>query len=256
MAQKKRKYVQRIQHLVRFDIGFDARNDQRDISKPLINFVQTGSISDNKFFVGDLILSINNTKVKTIGDLDFEVNKIDWGDKVLFELKRLDKIEKVKIKTISIDNYHKNHVSWPCHVKVQNNLVLIEKSAFEYQNFDNSVENGDILLSIDSEKISSEFDFGKVTSKYKPGDNVEFTIKKKDKSKEIKIKIKLINSIKAIAMSKKSCDDHYLKKAGSLLFKEWVVTDYGANHEDWNKRREDIMKLETIAERFSDSRHS
>ena len=57
-------------------------------------------------------------------------------------------------------------------------------------------------------------------------------------------------------MSKKSCDDHYLKKASSLLFKEWVLTDYGANHEDWNKRREDIMKLETIAERFSDSRHS
>ena len=48
MVQKKRKYVQRIQHLVRFDIGFDSRNDQRDISKPLINFVQTGSISDNK----------------------------------------------------------------------------------------------------------------------------------------------------------------------------------------------------------------
>ena len=45
--------------------------------------------------------------------------------------------------------------------KSKKNLVLIEKSAFEYQNFDNSVENGDILLSIDSEKISSEFDFGK-----------------------------------------------------------------------------------------------
>ena len=54
---------------------------------------------------------------------------------------------------------------------------MIEKSAFEYQNFDNSVENGDILISIDSEKISSEFDFGKITSKYKPGNNVEFKIK-------------------------------------------------------------------------------
>ncbi len=252
-VKKKKKFKQRLQHIVRFDIAFDAWNS-RDASKPLITFVQAGSISDKKFLVGDLILSINNTKIKTIGDLDFEVNKIDWGDKVLFEVKRLDKIEKVKIKTISFENYNKNHVNWPCHVKVKNNLVLIEKNAFEYQNFDNSVENGDILLSIDSEKISSEFDFGKVTSRYKSGDNVEFTIKKKDKSKEIKIKIKLINSIKAIAISKKSCEDHYLKKAGSLLFKEWVLTDYGANHEDWNKRREDIMKLETIAERFSDAR--
>ena len=124
-VKKKKKFKQRLQHIVRFDIGFDAKNNQRNISKPIINFVQTGSISDNKFFVGDLILSINNTKIKTIDDLDFEVNKIDWGDKVLFEVKRSDKIEKVKIKTISIENYHKNHVNWPCHVKVKNNLVLL-----------------------------------------------------------------------------------------------------------------------------------
>ena len=84
------------------------------------SFVQAGSISDKKFLVGDLILSINNTKIKTIGDLDFEVNKIDWGDeRVSFEVKRLNKIEKVKIKTISIENYHKNRVTWPCHVKVK-----------------------------------------------------------------------------------------------------------------------------------------
>jgi len=184
-VKKKKKFKQRLQHSVRFDIAFDAWNEFRDTSKPLINFVQAGSISDKKFLVGDLILSINNTKIKTVGDLDFEVNKIDWGDEVSFEVKRLDKIEKVKIKTISIKSYHKNHVTWPCHVKVKNNLVSIEKQAFEYPDFDGSVENGDILISIDSEKISSEFDFGRVTSKYKPGNNVEFRIKKKDKSKDL-----------------------------------------------------------------------
>jgi len=254
-VKKKKKFVQRLQHIVRFDIGFDARNDQRDISKPLINYVQAGSISDKKLLVGDLILSINNIEIKTIGDLDFETNKIDWGNEVLFEVKRSNKIQKVKIKTISFQSFQKNNVNWPCHVKVKSNLVLIEKNAFEYPDFDNSVEDGDILLSIDSEKISSEFDFGKVTSKYKPGNNVEFKIKKKELG-EIKVKLKLINAAQTVAISKKSCDDHYLKKSSSLLFKEWVLTDYGRNHDDWNKRREDIMKLETIAERFSDSRHT
>ena len=129
---------------------------------------------------------------------------------VLFEVKRLNKIEKVKIKTISIESYHKNHVSWPCHVKVKNNLVLIEKSAFEYQNFDNSVENGYILLSIDSEKISSEFDFGRVTSKYKPGDNVEFKIKKKDKSDKIE-KVKKIEKKSSSWIKKKEVKENKKK---------------------------------------------
>ena len=255
-VKKKIKFVQRLRHVVRFDIAFDARNDRRKTSKPLINFVQSGSISDKKFLVGDLILSINNTKVKTIRDLDFEVNKIDWGDEVFFEVKRLNKIEKVKIKTISIENYIKNHVVFPCHINVKNNLVLITEKRVEYPNFDSVVEDGDILISIDSKKISSSFDFGKVTSKYKPGNNVEFKIKKKNKSKVITIKLKLINFVKAIANSKKACDDHYHKKAGSLLFKEWVLADYGSNHEDWNKRRDEIWQLETIAERFSDARHT
>ena len=82
-VKKKKKFKQRLQHSVRFDIAFDAWNEHRDTSKPLINFVQVGSISDKKFLVGDLILSINNTKIKTVGDLDFEVNKIDWGDEAV-----------------------------------------------------------------------------------------------------------------------------------------------------------------------------
>ena len=143
-------------------------------------------------------------------------------------------------------------MNWPCGVEVKNNLVLIKKTAFEYPDFDKSVEDGDILLSIDSEKISSEFDFGKITSKYKPGNNIEFKIKKNELG-EIKIKLKLINFAQGVAISKKSCDDAWLKKASSLLFKEWVLCDFGHNHNDWNKRREDIMQLETIAERFSDS---
>ena len=123
-VKKKKKFVQRLQHKVRFDIGFDAKNEHRATSKPLINYVQAGSISDNKLLIGDLILSVNNIEIKTIGDLDFETNKIDWGDEVLFEVKRSNKIEKVKIKTLTFENFKTKSVVWPCGVKVKNNLVL------------------------------------------------------------------------------------------------------------------------------------
>ena len=46
MPLKKKKFIQRLQHIVRFDIGFEAKIDQRDTSKPIINFVQAGSVSD------------------------------------------------------------------------------------------------------------------------------------------------------------------------------------------------------------------
>ena len=123
-VKKKKKFVQRLQHKVRVDIGFDARNEHRATSKPVINHVQAGSISDKKLLIGDLILSVNNIEIKTIGDLDFETNKIDWGDEVLFEVKRSKKIEKVKIKTLTFENFKTKSVTWPCGVKVKNNSVF------------------------------------------------------------------------------------------------------------------------------------
>ena len=41
----------------------------------------------------------------------------------------------IKIK-FYLQNFQKNNVNWPCHVRVKNNLVLIEKNAFEYPDFD------------------------------------------------------------------------------------------------------------------------
>ena len=58
-VKKKKKFKQRLQHIVRFDIGFDAKNENRSTSKPLINHVQAGSISDKKLLAGDLLSLIH-----------------------------------------------------------------------------------------------------------------------------------------------------------------------------------------------------
>ena len=104
IKKKKRKDPQRLKHKVRFNIEFNYKTKDSHKSKPLIVYVQAGSISENKFFNGDLIKSVNSIQVKTGDDLDNEINKLNWGDEVFFEVERKNKIEKVNIKTISFDN--------------------------------------------------------------------------------------------------------------------------------------------------------
>jgi len=247
------KDTQRLKHKVRLNIEFDYKEEDSHKSKPLIAFVQAGSISENKFFNGDLIKSVNSIQVKTGDDLDNEINKLNWGDEVFFEVERKNKIEKVNIKTISFDNYKKNCVVWSLAIEEVNKLIKIKQYGIEYT-FDNEVEVGDELISINSEKISSLYDFDKERAKYKVGDVVEYKIQRKNQPQPKTIKIKLISFKEAIKINKKSCENFWIKKAGSLMFKEWEECDYGNNHEDWEKRREEILKLESIAERFAESR--
>ena len=246
------KDTQRLKHKVRFNIEFDYKEEDSHKSKPLIVFVQAGSISENKFFIGDLIKSVNSIQVKTGDNLYNEINKLNWGDEVFFEVERKNKIEKVNIKTISFDNYKKNCVSWSLQVEEINKLIKIKKYGVEYT-FDNELEVGDELISINSEKISSLNDFNKERTKYKVGDIIEYKVQRQNQPKPKIIKIKLISFKDAVKINKKTCKNFYQKKVGSLMFREWEECDYGQNHEDWSKRREEIFELETIAERFSDS---
>ena len=257
MIKKKniKKDPQRLKHKVRFDIELfqDPKNNE---VKLFIVFIQKGGIADGKLLLGDKIKSINGIAVnnKEI-EFDNEINKINWGDEATFEVERKNKIQKIKIKTLTFENYKKTHAVWGIDIKEEKKQMVIKSYGIEY-NYNDYIEQGDILLEINSVKINSFNDLNKEKSKYKVGDTIEFKIKRKKISQIKKFKIKLINFKKAIELNKKSCDDYWLKKAGSLLFKEWVDADYGYNHKDWIGRREEILKLETIAERFSDSRHT
>ena len=77
VKKKNKRDPQRLQHSVRFDIEFYTKNKEDDPSKLIIDFVQAGSISDKKFFIGDLIKSVNETKVINKIDLDNEINKVN-----------------------------------------------------------------------------------------------------------------------------------------------------------------------------------
>ena len=253
IKKKKKRDPQRLKHAVRFDIEFFLNPKENAVTKLLIVFVQPGSISDKKFFIGDTIKSINGVKVEIRTELDNEINKVNWGDEVFFDVERNNKIKKVKIKTISFDHYKKNRAVWSLEVKKENKSIIIKNHGIEY-NYDNELDDGDTLSAINSEKITSIDDFNREKSKYKVGDKVDLTIHRKNQPHPKIVTIKLISFEKAIKLNKKSCENHYLKKVGSLLFKEWVETDYGQNHKDWYKRREEILKLEFIAERFAESR--
>ena len=119
--------------------------------------------------------------------------------------------------------------------------------------FDNELAVGDELISINSEKISSMDDWDKERSKYKVGDIIKYKIQRQNQPKPKIIKIKLISFKETIKINEKTILNFNDKKVGSLLFKEWEESDYGHNHEDWEKRRKEIFQLETIAERFSET---
>ena len=202
IKKKKRKDPQRLKHKVRFNIEFDYKPKDSHKSKPLIIYVQAGSISENKFFNGDLIKSVNSIQVKTGDDLDNEINKLNWGDEVLFEVERNNKIEKVNIKTISFNHYKENCVAWSLEVEKVNKLIKIKRYGIDYA-FDNELEVGDELISINSEKILSLDDFDKERSKYKVGDIIEYKIQRQNQPKPKIIKIKLISLKESIKNNKK-----------------------------------------------------
>ncbi len=253
--QNIKRNPQRLKHKVRLDIEFyeDPKNKKIEL---LIVFIQKGGVSDGKLLLGDIIKSINGIAVnnKEI-QFDNEINKINWGDEIILEVERKNKIQNIKIKTLSFENYKKTHAVWGIDIKEEKKQMVIKSYGIEY-NYSNYIEPGDILLEINSVKINSLNDLNKEKSKYKVGDTIEFKIERKKISQIKKFKIKLINFQKAILLNKKSCDNYWIKKAGTLMFKEWVDSDYGYNHKDWLGRREEILKLETIAERFSDARHT
>ena len=106
MIKKKniKKDPQRLKHKVRFDIELfqDPKNNE---VKLFIVFIQKGGIADGKLLLGDKIKSINGIAVnnKEI-EFDNEINKINWGDEATFEVERKNKIQKIKIKTLTFEN--------------------------------------------------------------------------------------------------------------------------------------------------------
>ena len=252
VKKKNKRDPQRLKHSVRFDVEFFIKPKEKE-STLLIVFVQSGSISDKKFHIGDLIKSVNGIKVINRIELDNEVNKVNWGEEVVFEVERKNKIEKVKIKTISFDNYKKKHAHWSLELKEEKKQIKIESYGIEY-NYDDYFTIGDVLLEINSKKINSISEFTSEKSKYRVGDKIKLKIQRKNQPQPKIVEIKLISFEEAIKLNKKSCDNYMYKKAGSLLFKEWVESDYGQNHDDWMKRREEIVQLENIADRFSEAR--
>ena len=247
--KKIKKDPQRLKHKVRFNIEWNCEDEDAHKSKPIIAFVQKGSISEKKFFIGDVVKSTNGIKVKTVVDVDNEINKLNWGDEVFFEVERNNKIEKVNIKTISFEHYKEHCVTWGITIKKGCKLIKIDKVGIEY-NIDFEIDAGDTLIAINSEKISSMEVFNRERLKYKVGDNIKFKIKKAS-YKTKTVNIKLISFGEAIKINKKSCEN--LSKTGALLFKEWEEADYGHNHEDWQKRRDEIVKLNSEEEEPEES---
>ena len=94
----------------------------------------------------DIILEINNIQVKNREQLDCELKKVTWGNKIKVKINRKNKILVKEVKTTSFEDYKKRLVMFEVKTKLIKKKFLkithITDSSFNQT----QIKKGDIIL--------------------------------------------------------------------------------------------------------------
>lgn len=254
--------ISKSKHMARF--SFDIRGINNEIltkwsdikiqkkTKPIICGVQKNSESYNVLREDDLIISVNNKKVKNFHDLLKIRKKLKWGKKVKFKIKRNGKFVEKNIFLDSFEKWKKKIIQLGINV-IQKQDLLTKKNFVEVSNIDilssakpgliNEffrkilIETGDIIISLNSKKIKSIKDWDFHSNKLTPGETAIFEVKKSNNNVH-KIKIKIINYNGFLKLNEKLCRSYWPKKAADILLKEYEENDFYLSE----KRKENVIK--------------
>ena len=179
-------------HRVRLDINLDEfPNDLQIIG------VQKKSISYKVLKVGDIILELNEKKIKKLSEYFDETKKVIWGEKLKVKINRGGKILDKEIQTTSFDEYKKRSVMFGVETKLfKKEFVKVIKTQTLASEGD-LIKKGDLILSFITKimgvtikkKICNNNDLLREIYNHEPTQRITLEVLRKSKKELIEIKL-------------------------------------------------------------------
>ena len=179
-------------HRVRLDINLDEfPNDLQIIG------VQKKSISYKVLKVGDIILELNEKKIKKLSEYFDETKKVIWGEKLKVKINRGGKILDKEIQTTSFDEYKKRSVMFCVETKLfKKEFVKVIKTQTLASEGD-LIKKGDLILSFITKimgvtikkKICNNNDLLREIYNHEPTQRITLEVLRKTKKELIEIKL-------------------------------------------------------------------
>ena len=179
-------------HRVRLDINLDEfPNDLKIIG------VQKKSISYKVLKVGDIILELNEKKIKKLSEYFDETKKVIWGEKLKVKINRGGKILDKEIQTTSFDEYKKRSVMFGVETKLfKKEFVKVIKTQ-TLTSAGDLIKKGDLILSFITKimgvtikkKICNNNDLLREIYNHEPTQRITLEVLRKSKKELIEIKL-------------------------------------------------------------------
>ena len=208
---------------------------------PVIRGVIKGNESHKILKPQDLIVAINNKKIKNLYDFFREKNKLKWNSVVKFLVKRKGKLVEKKVTLGSFENWKKKFprvgievCKHKSHIKVSNVDYLT--SALPKFSSDSKISAGDVIISLNNKKIKTLKEWDAEVSKLIPKKVALFKVQTLDSQRLEKINI--INFNQFLELNREFCTEFWPKKAAEILLKEYEKNDFLLDP----KRKSEVIK--------------
>ena len=218
-------------HSVRLGIEFIREEQKKNLR---IIAVQKKYISDKILQAQDIILEINKIPVKNRDELDIEMKKVIWGEKVKVRINRKNQVLDKEIKTTSFDDYKKKNTMFQITAKLNKENFLKVQQIVTQSFEDQPIKKSDIILSIGSKimgidykkKLTSYEELAFEISKYEPTQIIKLEIIRK--GQKIFENIRLFNFNDYLKKNEDDCYAQLSEPIAKFILKEFEDQDYEA----------------------------
>ena len=209
---------------------------------PVIRGVIKGNESHKILKPQDLIVAINNKKIKNLYDFFREKSKLRWSSVVKFSIKRNRKIIEKEITLNSFENWKKKYPRLGIEVREEKNCIKVSNidylsSALPKFSSSNKVRFRDVIISLNNKKIKTLKKWDIEVGKLIPKKTALFKVQAFGGPKRLE-KIRIINFNQFLELNREFCMDMWPKKAAEILLREYEENDFLLDP----KRKSEVIK--------------